>query len=198
MKRRKIEPMKRQQNAQLSVTEEVINMQAVLGGGCFWCLEAAYQLIDGVTEVVPGYAGGHVKNPNYYQVGEGRTGHAEVVRINFDDSKLSFKDILEIFWTIHDPTTKDRQGNDVGPQYRSIILYEDEVQKNQAESSIKEVQKLWKDPIVTEIKALERFYEAEPEHHNYFKNHPEQAYCQVIINPKIEKLRTKFASRLRK
>lgn len=173
-------------------------MKATLGGGCFWCLEAAYQLIDGVTTVLPGYAGGELKNPDYYQVSEGKTGHAEVVQIDFDESKLSFKDVLDIFWTIHDPTTLDRQGSDVGPQYRSIILYADEEQKEQAQTSVKEIQKVWDDPIVTEVKPLETFYEAEPEHHNYFKNHPEQAYCQVIINPKLEKLRAKFAERIKK
>lgn len=196
MKLRKTVQMSRRQNAQLSATEE--NVKATLGGGCFWCLEAAYQLIDGVTEVVPGYAGGHAKNPNYYQVSEGKTGHAEVVQIDFGDAKLSFNDILDIFWTIHDPTTPNRQGNDVGSQYRSIILYADKAQKEQAEVSIKEIQKIWNDPIVTEVKPLDIFYEAEPEHHNYFKNHPEQTYCQVIINPKLEKLRAKFAKRIKK
>ncbi len=173
-------------------------MKATLGGGCFWCTEAAYQLIDGVNAVIPGYAGGEAKTPNYYQVSEGKTGHAEVVQIDFDESKISFKDVLDIFWTIHDPTMKNRQGNDVGSQYRSIILYADDTQKQQAEESIKVVQQIWDDPIVTEVKPLKSFYEAEPEHHDYFKNHPEQAYCQVIINPKLEKLRAKFASKLKK
>ena len=173
-------------------------MKAVLGGGCFWCLEAAYQLIDGVNAVVPGYAGGQTDKPTYYEVTSGKTGHAEVVQINFDDSKLSFKDIVEIFWTIHDPTTKDRQGNDVGSQYRSIILYMNDIQKTTAEDSIEEAQKVWDDPIVTKVEPLDTFYEAEPGHHDYFKKHPKQAYCQVIINPKLEKLRLKFANRLKK
>lgn len=172
-------------------------MKATLGGGCFWCLEAAYQLIDGVNSVVPGYAGGKTKNPSYKEVCTGTTGHAEVVQIDFDESKLSYQDVLDIFWAIHDPTTPNRQGNDVGEQYRSIILYHDESQKKTALESIKEVQKLWPDPIVTEVKPLDVFYEAEPEHHNYFVNHPNQAYCQVIINPKLQKLRKKFSSRLK-
>jgi peptide-methionine (S)-S-oxide reductase len=121
-----------------------------------------------------------------------------VAQISFDPAKITYKDILDIFWAIHDPTTKDRQGNDVGPEYRSIILYKGNEQKNVAEASKVEAQKVWDDPIVTEIKPLDVFYEAEPEHHNYFVNHPEQAYCQVIINPKLEKLRAKFAARLKK
>lgn len=172
-------------------------MKATLGGGCFWCLEAAYQLIEGVSTVAPGYAGGEVKNPSYRQVCDGTTGHAEVVQITFDESVISYKDILDIFWAIHDPTTKDRQGNDVGTQYRSIILYKDGAQKAAADTSIAEAQKLWDNPIVTELKMLDVFYEAEPEHHNYFVNHPDQAYCQVIINPKLQKLRQKFAERLK-
>lgn len=169
----------------------------VLGGGCFWCLEAAYQLIDGVEKVIPGYAGGTTDNPTYEDVVSHSTGHAEVVEVTFDTSKLSLKDVLEIFWTIHDPTTLNRQGNDVGEQYRSIILYKTVEQKASAEKSIVAAQKLWDDPIVTEVTPLKKFYEAEPEHHNYFVNHPEAAYCQVIINPKLAKLRAKFASRIK-
>jgi peptide-methionine (S)-S-oxide reductase len=171
--------------------------KALLGAGCFWCLEAAYQLINGVEKVVPGYGGGHTKNPSYYDVQSQTTGHAEVVQIDFDPTVISYDDILDIFWAIHDPTTRDRQGNDVGPEYRSIILYINDEQKNIAEQSKVEAQKLWSKPIVTEIKPLERFYEAEPEHHNYFQTHPEQAYCQVVINPKLEKLRVKFKSKLK-
>ncbi len=172
-------------------------MRAVLGGGCFWCLEAVYQLVDGVIDVAPGYAGGHKSNPTYEQVSGGTTGHVEVVCIKYDESKLQYKDILDIFWTVHDPTTIDRQGNDIGSQYRSIILYQDEARRNEAISSIKAIQKFWENPIITEVKALDKFYEAEPEHHSYFANHPEQAYCQVVINPKIVKLRDKFASKLK-
>jgi peptide-methionine (S)-S-oxide reductase len=172
-------------------------MKATLGGGCFWCLEAAYQLIKGVDKVVPGYAGGASPNPTYDTIHSQDSGHAEVVQIIFDESVITYKDILDIFWAIHDPTTLNRQGNDVGPEYRSIILYHDEGQKQQALRSIDDVQKLWKDPVVTEIKKLDIFYEAEPEHHNYFNKHPGQAYCQVIINPKLEKLRVKFSLKLK-
>ncbi len=168
-----------------------------MGGGCFWCLEASYQLIGGVQKVVPGYSGGKTKDPTYLDVASQTTGHAEVVQLTFDSKTISYKDILDIFWAIHDPTTPDRQGNDVGPEYRSIILYTNDEQKSVAETSKEEAQKLWKDPIVTEIVPLEIFYEAEPEHHDYFNKHPEQAYCQVVINPKLDKLRQKFASKLK-
>lgn len=172
-------------------------MKAVLGGGCFWCLEASYQLIRGVNGVIPGYAGGHTKNPGYDEVCAGKTGHAEVVQIDFDEKAISYKEVLDVFWVIHNPTTLNRQGNDVGEQYRSIILYSDEDQKHLAIDSIKKTQQFWDDPIITELKPLEKFYEAEPEHHNYFVNNPEQAYCQVIINPKLQKLRQKFANKLK-
>lgn len=173
---------------------------AVLGGGCFWCLEASYQLIEGVTKVVPGYAGGKTENPDYWTLHYDTSGHghAEVVQISYDPKIITYREILDIFWAIHDPTTKDQQGNDVGPEYRSIILYDGEKQQQEAMASKEAVQKLWKDPVVTEIVPLVKFYEAEPEHHNFFKNNPEQAYCQVIINPKLEKLRAKFAARLKK
>lgn len=172
-------------------------MKATLGGGCFWCLEAAYQLIGGVQKVVSGYAGGHSINPHYYDIHHRDTGHAEVVQITFDDKIISYKDILEIFWTIHDPTTPNRQGNDIGPEYRSIILYHDEDQKRIAKESIVQAQQVWDQPIVTELKSLQEFYEAEPEHQNYFINHPQQAYCQAIINPKLDKLRRRFTDRLK-
>lgn len=171
--------------------------QCVLGGGCFWCLEASYQLIEGVEKVIPGYSGGTSKSPSYYDVQSGATGHAEVVRVEFDPKKLSYEDVLDIFWAIHDPTTPNRQGNDIGSEYRSIILYANNEQKSIAEASKSRAQKLWENPIVTEIKPLETFYDAEPEHHNYFKNHPDQAYCQVVINPKLDKLRAKFSSKLK-
>jgi peptide-methionine (S)-S-oxide reductase len=166
---------------------------AVLGGGCFWCLEASYQLIGGVEKVVSGYAGGDSQNPTYHNLGN----HAEVVQITFDDSIISYTDILDIFWAIHDPTTLNRQGPDSGIQYRSIILYSGERQKAEAEASKAEAQKVWDNPIVTDIKPLEKFYPAEEEHQNFFQKHPEQAYCQVIINPKLQKLRAKFASKLK-
>lgn len=168
----------------------------VLGGGCFWCLEAAYQMIRGVKRVTSGYAGGKVPSPTYHEVCSGKTEHAEVVRVQFDPAIIKLEDILDIFWALHDPTTLDRQGHDVGSQYRSIILYRNEVQKKLIDGSLQQVAQLWPDPIVTEIKKLDRFYEAEPEHQNYFQSHPEQAYCQVIINPKLVELRAKFASKL--
>lgn len=169
----------------------------VLGGGCFWCLEASYQIINGVTKVVPGYSGGDFKNPSYQDLHRTETGHTEVVKVSFDTSVISLDDVLDIFWTIHDPTTLNRQGADVGPEYRSIILYSNNEQKNTAEQSIKRTQKLWDKPIVTELKQLDKFYEAEEIHHNYFKKNSSQAYCQIVINPKLEKLREKFSEKLK-
>lgn len=169
----------------------------VLGGGCFWCLEASYQLIQGINSVVPGYAGGDSPDPDYYSVSSGRTGHAEVVKLEFDPAVISLAEVLDILWVIHDPTTKDRQGNDVGPQYRSIILFNNSQQKKVIEQSITEAAKLYDNPIVTEVEELDKFYEAEAEHHDYFKKHPEMAYCQVIINPKLKKLRKEFQEKLK-
>lgn len=172
--------------------------KAVLGGGCFWCLEAVYQEVAGIESVMSGYAGGQMPDPTYEQVSSGATGHAEVVKLAFDPAIISYNDVLDIFWAIHDPTTPGRQGNDVGSQYRSIILYADDEQKQTAEQSKAAVAKLWPNPVVTEIKPLEAFYEAEDYHQNYFRNHPEQAYCQLIINPKLQKLREKFHDRLKR
>lgn len=169
----------------------------ILGGGCFWCLEASYQLINGVTDVVPGYAGGESKNPSYWGVHGNGNSHAEVVKVSFDTSVIGLNEVLDIFWAIHDPTTLNRQGADVGPEYRSIILYSNNEQKNTAEDSIKRIQKLWDNPIVTELKQLDKFYEAEEIHHNYFMKNPGQAYCQIVINPKLEKLRQKFSEKLK-
>jgi peptide-methionine (S)-S-oxide reductase len=169
----------------------------VLGGGCFWCTEAVFQRVEGVSSVVSGYAGGHVANPSYEQVSAGNTGHAEVDQITFDPKVISLHDILEIFFTTHDPTTPGRQGNDVGPQYRSIVLYSDQKQKQAAEDIIKEIQDLWPHPIITEIKPLDKFYQAEEYHQNYFNKNPTQGYCQVVINPKLAKLRQKFSTRLK-
>ncbi len=169
-----------------------------MGGGCFWCLEAAYQLIEGVTKVISGYAGGKDKNPNYYSVASGQTGHAEVVQITFDPKVISLEDILEIFWTIHDPTTLNKQGNDTGTQYRSIILYTKQQQKAAVEKSLRQASRNWVGLITTEVKPLDVFYAAEAEQQNFFRNHSEQSYCQVIINPKLQKLREKFQKHLRK
>ena len=159
--------------------------KATLGGGCFWCLEAAYQLVPGVISVNSGYAGGSAINPTYEQVCTGRTGHAEVVQIEFDSSCVSFDDLLEMFWRIHNPTTWNQQGNDIGPQYRSIILYHDEAQRVAAIASKERTQHRFRDPIVTEIMPLEHFYPAENYHRNFYRNHPEHGYCQLVIAPKL-------------
>ena len=161
----------------------------VLGGGCFWCTEATFELVPGVKDVVSGYAGGHVKNPGYREVCEGTTGHAEVIRIDYDPSEVSLKSLLELFWTVHDPTTLNRQGNDVGPQYRSVIYYADDTQKQAAEASKTAAQEAFSEPIVTEIAPLKTFYEAEAYHQDYFRKNPDAGYCQFVIKPKVKKLR---------
>ncbi len=166
---------------------------AVFGGGCFWCLEAIFQEVIGVQQVLPGYAGGHTPNPTYEQVCSDTTGHAEVVQITFDPDRISYETLLKIFWTIHDPTTPNRQGNDVGSQYRSIILYRSAEQKATAERLRRTfAEPLWEKPVVTEIKPLDIFYPAESYHRNYFARHPEQAYCQLVIQPKVQKFRQQF------
>lgn len=169
-------------------------MIATLAGGCFWCTEAIFKRLKGVSSVLPGYAGGHVENPTYEQVCTGGTGHAEAVQIEFDEKNISFDKILDVFWNTHDPTTMNRQGNDVGPQYRSMIFYHDENQKKVAKESKKKVEeeKLYKDPIVTEIKPFINFYIAEDYHKNYFENHKNALYCQLVISPKIHKLLGKY------
>ena len=168
-----------------------------LGGGCFWCLEAAYQEVEGVQAVRSGYAGGQQPQPTYEQVCAGTTGHAEVVQLTFNPAIISYTDLLDIFWILHDPTTPNRQGHDIGPQYRSIILYHTEKQRQQAETSRRHVQAAWPDPVVTEIVPLTQFWPAEAEHQNYYRKHPEQGYCQLVINPKLDRLRKKFHHRLR-
>jgi peptide-methionine (S)-S-oxide reductase len=160
----------------------------VLGGGCFWCLEAFFQRLEGVTGVTSGYAGGHVKNPTYRQVCDGTTGHAEVVKIHFDPAKTSLAKLFEAFWLVHDPTTLNRQGNDVGPQYRSIILYAGEYQKAAAEAAIAQAAKKFSSKIVTEVKPLGDFYTAENDHQDYFNQNPNQPYCRFVIAPKLDKL----------
>ncbi|MDD2383349.1 MAG: peptide-methionine (S)-S-oxide reductase MsrA [Sulfurospirillaceae bacterium] len=160
---------------------------ATLGGGCFWCLEAVYEETKGVEAVVSGYAGGHVKNPTYEAVCTGTTGHAEVVQITFNPHVINYAQILKIFWTIHDPTTLNRQGNDVGTQYRSVIFYHSETQKEVAEASLKESLGVFSKPIVTTILPMPTFYPAEAYHQNYFKNNPNQGYCRVVIAPKVAK-----------
>ena len=170
-----------------------------LGGGCFWCLDAVYRSVEGVHEVVSGYAGGHVPNPTYQQVCGAGTGHAEVVRIAFDPEVVSFRDLLNVFFSIHDPTTKDRQGADVGPQYRSIVLAEDEEQARVAREVIGELERedVFGAPIVTEVERLERFWPGEPYHQNFFANNPGQGYCNVVIAPKVAKFRERHADLLK-
>lgn len=164
----------------------------VLGGGCFWCIEAFLQLFKGVESVTPGYAGGDTENPTYEQVCYGIGNHAEVVKVDYDPSVISTETLLEIFWAIHDPTTLNRQGHDTGPQYRSAVYYSEPSDKDMIEEALSFAQKNWADNIVTEIKPLQNFYEAEEYHKNYFVNNPEKAYCQVIINPKLKEIRKKF------
>jgi len=164
----------------------------VLGGGCFWCTEAAYQLLPGVKSVVSGYAGGTTSNPSYEEVCSETTGHAEVIRIKFDPAEISLVKVLAYFWDIHDPTTLNRQGGDVGTSYRSIILYADEAQKLAAEKSLAEAQKSFGALIVTQLAPLEKFWPAEDYHQDYFAKHPNQGYCQMVIAPKIRKLEHKL------
>jgi peptide-methionine (S)-S-oxide reductase len=170
-----------------------------LGGGCFWCLEAVFERLEGVETVTSGYAGGHTINPSYAAVCTGGTGHAEVVRVTFDPSVIAFRDLLEVFFAIHDPTTPDRQGNDVGPQYRSIVLYESDSQRATAAAMVAELESTMAmgAPIVTEVEPLKEFYPAEAEHHEYYRNNPDQPYCRMVISPKVAKFRAAFAERLR-
>jgi peptide-methionine (S)-S-oxide reductase len=163
--------------------------KATFGAGCFWCIEAVFQRINGVTSVVPGYAGGKTENPTYKQVCSGTTGHAEVAQITFDPTKVSYEKLLEVLWHAHDPTTMNRQGNDVGTQYRSVVFYHDEKQKAVAEKSKREAAKQFDAPIVTQIEALTKFYEAEDYHHNYYNENKSQPYCQFVIKPKLQKLK---------
>lgn len=166
----------------------------VLGGGCFWCLEAAYQEVKGVTRVVPGYSGGTVVGPTYEQVCNGSTGHAEVVRVTYDQTITTLENLMAIFWLIHDPTSLNQQGPDVGSQYASVVFYESEAQEPVIARSQAQAQLLLADPIVTRVTPLAVYYEAEAYHHNYFNNHPEAAYCQAVITPKLQKLRHHFSS----
>ena len=172
---------------------------ATLGGGCFWCLEAVYDEMEGVLSVESGYMGGHVENPTYPAVCTGTTGHVEVVQVTFDPAITSFREILEVFFTIHDPTTPDRQGNDSGPQYRSVIFYHDDAQRAVAEDVIRQIdaEKIWSRPIVTRVQAASRFYVAEDYHQDYFLNNASQPYCAHIVAPKVKKFREKFAAKMR-
>ena len=173
---------------------------ATVAGGCFWCIAAVFREVGGIEHVVSGYTGGTVVNPTYEQVSPGVTGHAEAVQVTFDPMKASYREILEIFFSVHDPTTLNRQGADVGTQYRSAIFYHNEQQKTIAEELIREFNKarLFKQPIVTQIAPLDKFYPAEDYHQEYFSRHPEQAYCQVVISPKLNEFRKQWAEKLEK
>jgi peptide-methionine (S)-S-oxide reductase len=173
---------------------------ATLGGGCFWCLEAVYNEMEGVQSAISGYMGGHVVNPDYRAVCTGTTGHVEVVQVTFDPAVNTYREILEVFFAIHDPTTRDRQGNDVGSQYRSVIFYHNDEQRRIAEDTIRELQaqELWPRPIVTDVRPAETFYAAEDYHQNYFRNNPGQGYCAFIVAPKVAKFRQKFAEKMRR
>ncbi|MFO7893425.1 MAG: peptide-methionine (S)-S-oxide reductase MsrA [Longimicrobiales bacterium] len=173
---------------------------ATLGGGCFWCLEAVFERLQGVASVTSGYAGGHVPDPAYRQVCSGTTGHAEVVRVAYDPAEITFRELLRVFFATHDPTTPNRQGADVGPQYRSIILYESESQRETAEAVITELEAAgtFADPIVTEIEPLEAFYPAEEEHQDFYRNNPSYGYCRAVIDPKVAKLRREFKGKLKR
>jgi peptide-methionine (S)-S-oxide reductase len=171
---------------------------ATLGAGCFWCVEAVFQELKGVYKVESGYAGGSTPNPSYKEVTSGRTGHAEVVQVHFDPGEISFEDILEVFWYTHDPTTLNRQGNDVGTQYRSVVFYHDEEQLRKAQYSKKEVAvQIWDNPIVTELSPFKGFYKAEGYHQNYFIENPNQGYCRAVIAPKVVKFRKRFEDKLK-
>ncbi len=173
---------------------------ATLGGGCFWCLDAIYRGLKGVSRVVSGYAGGHVPNPTYEQVCGKATGHAEVVQVEFDPAQIGFADLLRVFFTIHDPTTKDRQGADVGPQYRSAIFFHSGEQKRVAEAVMAEIADagVWNGPLVTELVPSTDFYPAEPEHQDYFARNPWSGYCRAVVAPKVQKFRKTFADRVKR
>jgi peptide-methionine (S)-S-oxide reductase len=170
---------------------------ATLAGGCFWCLEAVYQLLPGVEKVVSGYMGGHTENPSYEAVCTGQTGHAEVVQLTFDPQRVSYRDLLGVFFSIHDPTTLNRQGADIGTQYRSAIFYHSDAQRETAQQLIRELEQggVWRG-IVTEVVPAGTFYEAEPYHQNYYRNHPYQPYCVAVVAPKVAKFRKEYLSKL--
>jgi peptide-methionine (S)-S-oxide reductase len=177
-----------------NLNKSMVNDTATFGGGCFWCLEAVFDQISGVSQVVSGYAGGHVKNPSYREVCNGTTGHAEVVQVVFDPLDISYDQLLDVFFAIHDPTTLNKQGGDVGTQYRSVIFYHNNSQKISAEKYINQLikDKTFSDPIVTEVKELTAFYRAEDYHQDYFENNPSQPYCSMVVSPKVEKFKKKY------
>ena len=172
---------------------------ATVGSGCFWCTEAVFERLEGVSNVVSGYSGGKIKNPSYKEITKGNTGHAEVCQITFDPEVISFEELLDVFWNTHDPTTLNRQGNDVGPQYRSVVFYHNEEQKKAAEESLNEMDSSGKfrNPIVTEITEFTNFYEAEDYHQDYFLNNPNQPYCTYVVKPKVDKFKAKYQDKLK-
>jgi len=191
---------KKNRSAKIITMSENKNLEiATFGNGCFWCTEAVFQQLEGVEKVISGYSGGHVKNPTYEEVCGKKTGHAECLKIEFDPSKISFDELLEVFWATHDPTTLNRQGNDIGPQYRSVIFYQNEEQKTKAEKYKEALDKsgAFDKPIVTAIEPFTVFYSAEAVHKDYYKNHPTQSYCYYIIKPKLDKLKKVFANKLK-
>ena len=177
------------------------NLQvATLAGGCFWCIESAFNTVEGVVKALSGYAGGEKNDPTYEEVCSGNTGHAEVVQVTFDADIISYREILEIFFALHDPTQLNRQGNDIGTQYRSEVFYHDEAQKAEALASIDEIvnEEIWPNPVVTKVTEINNYYEAETYHQDYFKNNPQNQYCSMVVAPKLAKFKKTFASRLRK
>jgi peptide-methionine (S)-S-oxide reductase len=189
----------------MGIKEEPMNENpklkvATFGAGCFWCVEAVFQELEGVEKVVSGYSGGHVHNPSYEQVCTTNTGHAEVCQIQYDPEKIRFEDLLEVFWKTHDPTTRNRQGNDVGPQYRSVIFYHDSEQKKLAEAykAKLDAAAIWNKPIITEIVPFTKFWPAEDYHQNYYDNNPTQGYCAFVITPKLDKFRKVFGGKLKR
>lgn len=183
-----------------SIPAGVITDTATFGEGCFWCTEAFFQRLEGVYEVISGYGGGHVENPTYEQVCDKNTGHVELARIVYDPKKISYDELLEVFWKTHDPTTRDRQGNDVGPQYRSVVYYHNDEQKKKAEQYKASLDKsgAWDKPIVTDIESFKNFYPAENYHQNYYNDNSNQGYCRFVIQPKLEKFEKVFKSKLKK
>lgn len=188
------------QSEKKNITQNNHTAVATLAGGCFWCLEPIFEELKGVQSVVVGYSGGDVANPTYEQVCTGKTGHAESVQITFKPDVVSYADLLRVFFTVHDPTTLNRQGADVGTQYRSAIFYHSQQQKETAEKVIKELEEegVWDNPIVTEVTKFDVFYKAEQYHQEYYEKNPNQAYCQIVIDPKVNKFRKKFTDRLKK
>jgi peptide-methionine (S)-S-oxide reductase len=179
----------------LSMQPHPGNQFATLGGGCFWCLEAVYEEVQGVVDVESGYSGGQIARPTYAAVCEGTTGHAEVVRVEFDPQQISYRELLEIFFVIHDPTTLNRQGNDSGTQYRSVIFYDSEEQRSVAEAVIREAQTLWNRPIVTQLLPAPDYYRAESHHQEYYRHNPAAGYCMFVVSPKVAKFRKTFAAK---